>query len=641
MSLKPAQRETLKSILDTFVAEPAASSFGTVERVEQAIDNAPRAADRKQFAALMSLWETRGLTALNGGGFKKFSELDQAQREKVLLAWADSKLPQKRAVFQALRKAAVGMAYMAPAPNPLWERIGYPGPPAEGPPAQPISKIEPLTIEKDVVLDCDVVVVGSGAGGGVSAAVLAQAGLDVIVVEAGGYYAEDSFNGEELRGVQNLYLNGGGVATHDQSVGLIAGSCLGGGTVVNYTTSFKTPDDVREEWAGFGVTAFKTDEYAAAMDTVCERIGVNHEHSQPSNRDRLMHEGLTKLGWHADFMPRNVRGCPQNEQCGYCGYGCPYAAKQSGLVTWLQDHREHGGRVITDTFVEKIDIAGGEARGVVGTHHPTGSKVTIRSRAVVCAAGALHTPVLLKRSGMTNPNIGKWLRLHPATAVWGAFDEPVNGWEGTLQAVYSDQFADLDGEGYGLKLETAPTQPLLHFSFAPWRSARQHVELMSELPHTGVVGVLLRDKGSGEVRMGRDGQPIARYALSDTDKRHMHQGVVGAAEVLEAAGAGRIYTSHTTLCETRDDPADLGRQAQAAGYDAGQVALGSFHIMGSARMTGHPTTGACDAQGQTYDARNVIVADGSAFPTSSGVNPQISIMSIAHMNAGALAARLT
>jgi long-chain-alcohol oxidase len=654
-ALNDRQRAGLRAIVDTFAAPvdigggrrtPAASEIGVVEAVEEAVAAAPRAADRKQSAALFGLFGSRGLTALGGGGFKRFEDLPLEEREKVLLSWADSRLPQRRAVFQALRKAAVGMTYLTPEtpagqPNPMWELIGYPGPRADPPPSAPLAPLTPVAVTGDLSLSCDVVVVGSGAGGAVAAAVLAQAGLDVIVVEAGGYHAEDAYDGVEGKAVQSMYLNGGALASDDQSIALLAGSTLGGGTIVNYTTSFRTPDDVRAEWASHGVTAFANHDYEAALDAVCERVGVNQEHNRPSARDATMQRGLTELGWHSDLMPRNVRGCKQDERCGYCGYGCPYGAKQNALVTWLQDHAQSGGRVIVDTYVEKITTAGGAATGVVGVHHPSGSRVSIRSRAVVCAAGAIHTPALLKRSGLGNPNIGRWLRLHPATAVFGTFDEELRGWEGTLQAVYSDQFADIDGDGYGLKFETAPLQPLLHFSFNPWRSAAQSFEVMSALPHSGVIGVLLRDRDAGEVRVGRDGQPIVRYRLSDYDAHHMHIGVEGAAKVLQAAGARRIHTSHARLVESRAaDPAEIARKAKAAGYKSGQIALGSFHIMGSARMGGHPTTAACDGVGQTYDVRDIVVCDGSTFPTASGVNPQISIMSIAYMNAQALAARL-
>jgi choline dehydrogenase-like flavoprotein len=484
------------------------------------------------------------------------------------------------------------------------------------------------------------VVVGSGAGGGTAAAVLAEAGLDVIVVESGGYHAEPDFDGREFEGLQRLYLNGGGLATDDQSVGLLAGATLGGGTVVNYTTSFRTPGNVREEWARHGVPAFAGQEFSQALDAVCDRLGVNQENNEPGRRDQLMLDGLQALGWHADRMPRNVRDC--NGRCGWCGYGCPYGAKQSGLLTWLQDHRAKGGRVLVDTYVERITTAGGAASGVEAVHHPTGSEVTIHARAVVSAAGAIHTPALLRRSGFENPNIGRHLRLHPATVVWGLMDEEVNGWEGTAQAVYSDQHSDLDGEGYGLKYETAPLQPLIFFSFLPWRSGLQHLEAMRSISYLSGVGVLLRDKGAGEVRTGRDGHPIVRYKLSEHDARHLRTGIEGGARIMRAAGASRIFTSQTQLAETRTgDVEDLMRQADAAGYGSGQVNLGSFHILGSARMGGHPTTAACDPTGQTYDFRDVVVCDGSAFPTASGVNPQISIQAIAHMNARALAERLT
>jgi long-chain-alcohol oxidase len=297
---------------------------------------------------------------------------------------------------------------------------------------------------------------------------------------------------------------------------------------------------------------------------------------------------------------------------------------------------------VTDTYAERIVTAAGAAAGVEATHHPTGARVTVRARAIVCAAGAIHTPALLKRSGFANANIGRHLRLHPATAVWGVMDEEVRGWEGTMQAVYSDQFADLDGEGYGLKFETAALQPLILFSFAPWRSGRQHFETMQAIPNLAPVGILLRDKDAGEVRVGRDGHPVVRYKLSERDARHLRTGVEGAAQLLQAAGAQRIFTSHARLAETRTgDVGALMRDADAAGYGSGQITLGSFHIMGSARMGGHPTTAACDPTGQTYDVRDVVVCDGSAFPTASGVNPMISIEAIAHMNARALAERLT
>ena len=269
--------------------------------------------------------------------------------------------------------------------------------------------------------------------------------------------------------------------------------------------------------------------------------------------------------------------------------------------------------------------------------------MTVRAKAVVAAAGAIHTPALLKRSGLSNPNIGKHLKLHPATAVWGVFDEELKPWEGVMQALYSDQHRNLDG-GYGVKYETAANHPHLFISFAPWRGAARHFKLMEGLSSTVPMGVLLRDRDGGEVRVGRDGEPIVRYRLSEFDARHIRTGIDGAAQILEAAGARRIFSSQARLALYEPGKA-RGRQGfmddvDAAGLGSGQLVLGSFHIMGSARMGGSPATSACDPDCQTWDVANLYVLDGSAFPTASGVNPQISIQAIAHMGASRLAARL-
>jgi long-chain-alcohol oxidase len=262
----------------------------------------------------------------------------------------------------------------------------------------------------------------------------------------------------------------------------------------------------------------------------------------------------------------------------------------------------------------------------------------------VAACGAIQTPALLRRSGLANRSIGRNLRLHPATGVFGVFDEEVRPWEGTMQAVYSDHNRDLDGSGYGVKYETAAIHPSLFAAYAPWRSAAQYVELAQGLAHLGVVGVLLRDRSRGEVRVGRDGEPVARYRLSEEDVGHVRTGIEGAAQILEAAGARRIVSAHARFVSY--EPGHRSRErfmrdADACGYSAGRCTFYSFHLMGSARMGGSPASSACGPEGETWEARNLVVCDGSTFPTASGVNPMLTIETIAHLNASALAARLT
>ena len=270
--------------------------------------------------------------------------------------------------------------------------------------------------------------------------------------------------------------------------------------------------------------------------------------------------------------------------------------------------------------------------------------MTVRARAVVSACGALHTPALLARSGVRSKALGKHLRLHPVLVMWGQFDEPVRPWEGMLASTYSDQDADMNGDGYGVKYEHVATPPSILLSFSPWRGGRQHAELMQALPYTGGLGVLLRDYGVGEVRTGRDGEPVVRYKLTPADVEHMRRGVRGAASVVEAMGARRVYSSHSKWVSY--EPGSRGgldgfmRDADACGWGAGQAQMVSFHIMGSARMGRSAADSVCDPSGQVWDTPGLYVLDGSAFPTASGVNPMVTIESLAHMNARALAAKL-
>ncbi len=647
MELSERQRLALGAICDTFCPTgdglPSCQELGVVDAIVAAV-SAARPAEQQQLAALLSAWDTRVMGAIGGGGLTRFSAMTQEEREQVLCSWADSRLAQRRAVFQVLRKAALLFYYIVPGRsggrNPAWDAIGYDGPLGRLPDAPPPA-LTPTVIERDTKLECDVVIVGSGAGGGAAAGVLAGAGLDVIVVESGGYYDDRDFDGSEFRALTQYYM-GAPTATHDQSVGLIAGSCLGGGTVVNYSTSFRTPDGVREEWAANGVPAFTSGDYTASLDAVMERLGVNQEYNEPSTREQKLQEGCVKLGWHVDAMPRGVRHCAQGRECGYCGLGCRVGAKQSVVKTWLADAHATGTRLIVRTRVSRVLAEGGIARGILG-HTSDGHRVQIKARAVIAACGAIHTPALLRRSGLRNENIGKHLHLHPAGVVFGVFDEELKPWEGVMQALYSDQFRNLD-DGYGLKIETAAQHPHLFIPFGPWRGSRAHYELMEGISNTVPMGVLLRDREGGEVRVGRDGEPVVRYRLSDFDSGHLRTGFDGAAELLEAAGARRIFSSHAKWVGY--EPGRSGSRAQfmadadAAGYGAGQVALNSFHIMGSARMGGSSDTSACDPTGQTWEVRNLYVLDGSSFPTPTGVNPQISIQAIAHMSARELAAKL-
>ena len=609
--LSYAERRALDAVADTLF--PGAVDAGVPEAFLETFVAVLSAAERRRLRALLSALAASGFTRRRPAG-----------RERALLGWCDSRLALRRAGFQALRKGLLTIAYTLPG-TPAWERIGYPGP--LGRTRTTERRLTPLRIVRDTSLDCDVCVAGSGAGGGVAAAVLAQAGLDVVVLEAGGHYEESDFDGAELDGLRRLYHGRGTTATDDQGIGILAGACVGGGTVVNYTTSFRTPDEIRAEWGGM----FATDAFTRALDAVWERLGVNTDHNRLSKREEVVGRGLAKLGWHQAEMPRDVRDCDQGGVCGYCGYGCPLGAKQSTARTWLVDAQAAGARLLARTRAERVLLEHGRARGV-GARAADGHTVTVRSRAVVAACGAIETPALLLRSGLAAPGLGQNLHLHPVGGAFGVFDEEIRPWEGTLQAIYSDQ-AD------GAKLETTAIHPALLAGAAPWRGAEQHAELMSWLPRITLVGVLLRDLDSGHVRVGRDGRPVIRYRLSARDTARMRAGTEAAGRVLEAAGAKRIVSSHARLVQYEPSRSagveTFMAAADDAGWGPGRVALYSFHQMGTAAMGS-----VCDDEGAVRGTQGLIVADASAFPSASGVNPMVTIEALAHVNASALAAKL-
>jgi choline dehydrogenase-like flavoprotein len=311
------------------------------------------------------------------------------------------------------------------------------------------------------------------------------------------------------------------------------------------------------------------------------------------------------------------------------------------VKTWLADAQDAGARLYVETRAERVRLEAGCAVGVEArTRH--GQRVSVRCQAVVAACGAIHTPALLLRSGLQNEHIGRHLHLHPVSNVSGIFPEEIRPWEGTMQAVYSDQFRFLTGN-YGVKYETTALQPAIEAAVLPWRDPQHYRLLLQKLAHTVGIGTLLRDREGGRVTVDREGHPVSDYSLSAFDRKHLRQGFIGAARILEAAGAELIFSPHAKWCAYEPGRrGSLGRFAKdmdSAGWDAAQLALFSFHIMGSVRMGGSPTTSATNPEGQAWEARNLYVMDGSCFPSASGVNPMISIEAIAHHNASSMAAK--
>jgi glycine/D-amino acid oxidase-like deaminating enzyme len=428
--LTDPQRATLRAVCDTVV--PA---------IERADDPdgfwARKATDVGADAALLLTLERlppdqaagmrRLLDALAQLGFDGKSQLSREQLfTNLSLASRDAAYGLAVLVALTLMFTYAGVDPQT-ARNPFWATFGYPGPLA-APPDAP-KPIVPLVPDRDTTLEADVAIIGSGAGGSVIAAKLAAAGLDVVVLEMGGYYNEADFNQLELWAWQNLYWRGGPTPSADMNVTLQAGSCLGGGTVVNWTNSLRTRDWVREQWAGeHGLIDVATDAFDRHLDAVWKRIEVNDGCSELNRPQQAMRRAAERLGWSFATVNRNWdRSRHDPAVAGYLGFGDQSGAKRSTLHTYLQDAADRGARFLVGCFAQRVVVEHGRAAGVeaVWSDRAAGrsARVTVRCPQVVVAAGALESPAVLLRSRIGGPAVGHNLRLHPCTATLGDYGE--------------------------------------------------------------------------------------------------------------------------------------------------------------------------------------------------------------------------
>jgi long-chain-alcohol oxidase len=647
--LSPRQRAVLEAVCATLVTpvpaedDPegfyAASHEGTdlLARVERLIGTIADPRDRLRVRFLLEALGSRVANLATGGGFEAFHRMDAAAREAVLRAWGESGIQLRRAGFQALKRLVHVGYYAWPTDgrsHPAWRAVGYPGPLPQ--PDETFAPLPTLDVERDTTLDCDVVVVGSGAGGGVVAGLLAEAGRSVVVLEKGENPRAERFTQVEGEMLNAFYLDAGLMMTQSGSMPILAGSALGGGTVINYTTSFPLPAASRAEWARrSGLGLFAGERFEESFRRVSERVGVTTEYSEPAPRDQLLEKGCRALGWHVDVIPRNVRRCKQGLECGFCGYGCRHGAKRSTAATYLADAARAGARLVPRCDVDRVLIRAGRATGVVGrVRRADGTRValTVRAGIVVVACGSINTPAVLTRSGLTNPAIGRGLRLHPATAIAGIFPERVEPWTGSMQTRYSDQFADLQ-EGYGVMFETAPIHFALPASAFGWEGAHRYKQDIAKLGHLSIVGGVLRDRDPGRVVTGRDGRPRVHYELSPFDIANLRQGLRGAAQVLAAAGATELFSIQQPPARCRPGAGNwletFGAAMDARGYDRCRMAFITFHQMGSCAMGADRGRSVVGETGESHDVKGLYVADASTFPAASGVNPMITIMAVA------------
>ena len=661
----PAELTTLAELAETFVRG------GSVRRANLAADALRRATDPAQLAQLklaLRLLESPAANLVLTGRPRSFRDRSPTDREAVLLGWATSRLPLRRSAFQAYRKLLTFLAYADPGPpgvpNPLHAAIGYrpdrPPVTAALAPIVPLELHAPQAGDDPITLEADVAIVGSGAGGGVIAAELAAAGRSVIVLEAGPFVHEATLPANELDAYSRLYLNHGLLTTWDGSITMLAGSAVGGGTLVNWMTSIAAPAEVRTEWAHeHGLTGVDGPEFDADVAAIEADLGVAESAVVPAKDDVIL-RGAAALGWEAARTRRNGRDCGD---CGSCPFGCPRGTKQSGIRTHLARAVAAGARIVDRARVTRVLAEGGAAVGVEAnvlvvdpaTHdpilgsvgdpaHPRTRRLVVRAPQVVVAGGALRSPVVLQASALDHPAIGRHLRLHPVSVIAGVFDEPIEMWRGTMQAARSLQFGRPDGNRNGYVIESAPGHPGLIALALPWEGTDAHASLLGRIAHVAPLIAITRDGGEGRVRRTKAGNARIDYALDARGVATLRHGLASMAELTRAAGARAIVAAGTPPRWHGRDVSEPGAAERAFvvfedalrafDFAPNRGAVFSAHQMGSVRMGASVAEHPCDPDGRVRTAggapiRGLYVGDGSLFPTGIGVNPQITIMALA------------
>jgi choline dehydrogenase-like flavoprotein len=634
LTLNDTQRATLRAVCDTIVPRlevaddphgafaTAATDLGVDAVLEMLIASFPE----DLAVGLFFLLEVLGAQ-----GFADGSQEDRERQLRELAALSDDAAAGVKAYQSLTLLLHYGLPGTAGKRNPAWEVSGYPGP-LSPPPDEP--KLIRTLPPGDANVEADAVVIGSGAGGGVIAARLAESGMRVVVLEAGGYYNESDFDQLELTAYANLYYRGG-LAASLEGASLLAGACLGGGTTVNWTNCVRTRPAIRREWAELGLEGLDGPEFDAHLDAVLERISANDACSDWNGPNSRLVEGCRELGWSHKRIVRNTDPATYDPaSAGFLGFGDQSGSKQGTLKTFLLDAFEHGAQFAVRCQAERVLVENGRAAGVAA-RFADGSLLTVRAPRVVVAGGALESPALLLRSGIGGPAAGRNLRIHPVSAIFGVYDEPQQPWWGAPQTALSDEFVEAEA-GHGFLMECVQYGPGLAAASLPWQGGRRHKEDIARLTNASTTIALVRDHGGGSVEVDGKGQAVHRYAVTDElDQRNYRRGLDAQIRVHEAAGADEIHTLNQQPLSWRrgEDLEAFIRRAQEVPVDPKHQAIFSAHQTGSCRMGTDPGDSVCDTRGELHDAKGVWIGDGSAFPNATGLNPMVTIMALARRTA--------
>ena len=505
-------------------------------------------------------------------------------------------------------------------------------------------------------ITCDVAIIGSGAGAGITAELLTKAGLKVVIIEEGPLKSSSDFNQKESEAYPQLYQESAARKTEDKAITILQGRCVGGSTTVNWTSSFRTPAPTLAFWQDkFGLKDYTIDALSPYFEQAERRLNIGPWLTPPNENNDLLRRGAAKLGIPALAIARNVKGC---WNLGSCGMGCPTNAKQSMLVTTIPAALDKGAQMLVETRAERFELANGRITALLCSSQALNraSALQIRGQAAtkiiakhyVLAGGAINSPALLLRSNAPDPhgNLGKHTFLHPVVMSSGVFKQKVEAWAGAPQTIYTDHFLDtqpIDGP-IGYKLEAPPLHPVIFASTVPGMGQTQH-DLLKAFPHNHTLLALLRDgfhdqsKG-GNVKLRSDGSPVLDYPLTDYVMDGARRALLSMMEIQFAAGAVKVLPLHemarayTTWTEAKDAVNALPMKPLL-------TKIVSAHVMGGCGLAGTAKQGVTRPDGVHWQIENLSIHDGSLFPTSIGANPQLSVYGVVNRLAQGLATNLT
>jgi choline dehydrogenase-like flavoprotein len=500
-------------------------------------------------------------------------------------------------------------------------------------------------------LTCDVVIVGTGAGAGITAELLTKAGLDVVLVEEGPLKSSSDFRQRESDAYPSLYQESAARKTADKAINILQGRCVGGSTTVNWTSSFRTPPPTLAFWRErFALPELTEEALAPWFDQAERRLNITPWLTAPNENNDLLRRGATALGIPAATIHRNVKGC---WNLGSCGMGCPTNAKQSMLVTTIPASLDKGARLLVQTRAEAFELTSGRITALNCVPvQPNGVPASTRSTRIVAkhyvvSGGSINSPALMLRSHVPDPHavLGRRTFLHPVVLSAATFDQRVEGWSGAPQTIYTDHFLHtqaIDGP-IGYKLEAPPLHPVIVSSTLPGHGLQQ-AATMKQFPHTHSLLSLMRDgfheqSPGGMVKLRDDGSPVLDYPLNDFVLDGARRSFLSMAEIQFAAGARTVTPVHelaiayTSWAQARDGINALPMKPLL-------TRVVSAHVMGGCGMSGNERQGVVRPDGVHWQIDNLSVHDGSLFPTSIGANPQLSIYGLVNKLATQLAKRL-